>query len=509
MQSSEDDPHKRPLRLLEPPLDWHTIVSRLIVENEKRPVAVMVCGPKGAGKSSFCRIISNSLLSRGQATQERVNRVAFIDLDPGQPELSPPGELSLVILQSCILGPPFTHPTVSGENEVIRAHHFGYLSPKEDIDHYFRCALDLYNHYQRLARSHGPCPLIINCSGWVQGSGFELLADLIKNLSLTDVIYMSTSGPEEVIDALSEAATQANTLLHQLKSQPSNLATRTAADLRMMQTVSYFHLDEAEDGNLRWNPYPLTSQPPFVVHYAGPKQAIHAVMILGDAHNPEFLDSSLDGSVVSISVIEAETAVSAASHEADRQEARVDDEREGSFNADAMQNDDDLEFEGNPNQKTRPVSRTPEGIPYIPAKHHIVEPLSPSHSYSLGQALIRSIDTRAQAFHILTPIPSSKLVELDNDPNYKIILIRGRLDTPTWAYAEDMNFEKERARLRQREQGSGSEGYGPEDIRQWAAKQPWASIVDGGRSGSGKIRRIRRDIRYRGQQGGTEASSGN
>ena len=502
MQSSGDDPHKRPLRLLEPPSDWQTIVSRLIVENEKRPVAVMVCGPKGAGKSSFCRNISNSLLSKGQVIQGRINKVAFIDLDPGQPELSPPGELSLVILQSCILGPPFTHPTVTGGHELIRAHHFGYLSPKEDIDHYYRYALDLYNHYQQLVRSHGPCPLIVNCSGWIQGSGFEILANLIRNLSLTDVIYMSTSGPEEVIDALSEAATQTNTSLHQLSSQASNVATRTAADLRMMQTVSYFHLDEAEDGNLRWNPYPLTNQPPFVVHYAGPKQAIHAVMVLGDAQNPEFLGSILDGSVVSISVIEAETASSASNHEEDRRGARGDDEREGSFTADAMQDVDDLEFEGSP--KTPTLPRTPEGIPYIPATHHIVEPLSPSHSYSLGQALIRSIDTRAQAFHILTPVPPCKLVELHNHPNRKIILVRGRLDTPTWAYAEDMNFERERARLRERELGSDDEGYGQEDVRQWVAKQPWASVVDGGRSGSGKLRRIRRDIRYRGQ--GTEGS---
>ena len=278
------------------------MVSKLIVENEKRPVAVMVCGPKSAGKSSFCRIISNSLLSRRQATQERVNRVAFIDLDPGQPEFSPPGELSLVMLQSYILGPPFTHPMVSGESKVTRAHHFGYLSPKEDLDHYYNCALDLYNHYQQLARDHGPCRLVVNCSGWIQGSGLELLANLIRTLRLTDVIYMSTTGPEEVVDALNKAATQTNTALHLLSSQASNAATRTAADLRLMQTVSYFHLDEPENGNLRWNPYPLTSQPPLVVHYAGPKQAIHAVMILGDAQNSEFISSALDGCVVSITI---------------------------------------------------------------------------------------------------------------------------------------------------------------------------------------------------------------
>ena len=489
------------------------MVSKLIVENEKRPVAVMVCGPKGAGKSSFCRIISNSLLSRGQATEERINRVAFIDLDPGQPEFSPPGELSLVMLQSFILGPPFTHPTVAGESKVIRAHHFGYLSPKEDLDHYYSCALDLFNHYQQSARRHGLCPLIVNCSGWIQGSGLELLANLIRTLRLTDVIYMSTLGPEEVVDALSKAATQIDTALHLLDSQTSNATTRTAADLRLMQTVSYFHLEEPEDGNLRWHPYPLTSQPPLVVHYAGPKQAIHAVMILGDAQNPEFISSALDGCIVSITVIEAETALSTTSHDADHREARGDDERAGSFTADAMQDIGDLEFQPNLNQTTPPLPRTPEGIPYIPATHHTVTPLSPTHSYSLGQALIRSINTQSQAFHILTPIPASKLASLQDHPNRKIIFARGRLETPTWAYAEEMEFDKERKRRRERElgisigegnEGGEGEGYGQEDddgVRELVGKQPWASLVrdERGRSSSGKVRRVRRDLRYRGQ----------
>lgn len=479
----------------------------MIAENEERPAAVLVCGPKGAGKSTFCRILSNSLLSRGPATQERFNRVAFIDLDPGQPEFSPSGELSLVMLRSCTLGPPFTHPMVSDENKVIRAHHYGYLSPKEDLIHQRNCALDLYNHYQQLARSHAPFPLVVNCSGWIQGSGLDLLTNLTRTLRLTDVIYMSTSGPEEVVDALSKAASQTNTALHLLSSQTSNATTRTAADLRLMQTVSYFHLGEPESGNLRWNPYPLTSQPPYVVHYAGPKQAIHAVMILGDAQNPEFISSALDGCIVSMTVIEADSALSTTSHEADPQEAHGDDdERDGSFTSATMQDIEDLEIQPNLNQKPPPLPRTPEGIPYIPATHHIVHPLSPTHSYSLGQAFIRSIDTRAKAFHILTPIPSSTLVELEN---HKIVLVRGRLDTPTWAYAEEMEFERRRGRRRERALGLSNEGEGEshdkgnvDGVREWIGKQPWASGVGGdnrGRRGSGKVRRVRRDLRYRGQ----------
>ena len=476
-------------------------MSKLILENETRTAAVLVCGPKAAGKSTFCRILSNSLLSRGQATRDKVNRVAFIDLDPGQPELSPPGELSLVMLRSCLLGPPFTHPTASGESIVVRAHYFGYSSPKEDLDHYSSCALDLYNHYQQTREVHGPCPLVINCSGWIQGSGLELLTNLMRTLRLTDVIYMSTSGPEEVVDALNKASKETSTALQLLSSQASSAATRTAADLRLMQTVSYFHIDEPQNGTLRWNPYPLTCQPPFIVHYAGPKQAIHAVMILGDAQNPDFISSALDGCIVSISVIEDDTPLSAPNHEADPREARGDHEPDGSFTTDTTPNIDDLESETDPNQNIpNPLPRTPEGIPYIPATHHTVTPLSPRDSYAFGQALIRGIDTTAQAFHILTPIPSSTLATLKKD---KIVLVRGRLDTPTWAYTEEMEWERERARRREGELGIADEAQEDDDdgVKEWVGKQPWASLVDdsGGRSGSGRVRRIRRDLRYRGQ----------
>lgn len=55
------------------------------------PIVVAVTGSKGSGKSAFARLLTNSLLNSCGA-------VAFVDLDPGQPELTPP---------VCIL---FTHP---------------------------------------------------------------------------------------------------------------------------------------------------------------------------------------------------------------------------------------------------------------------------------------------------------------------------------------------------------------------------------------------------------------
>ena len=50
---------------------------------------VLVCGSKGVGKSSFAKLVSNTLLNS-------VQRISFMDTDLGQPEFTPPGETELV-----------------------------------------------------------------------------------------------------------------------------------------------------------------------------------------------------------------------------------------------------------------------------------------------------------------------------------------------------------------------------------------------------------------------------
>ena len=52
-------------------------------------VCVVVCGPKGAGKSTLTRLLVNTLLS---ATQ---HAVGLLDADCGAPEVTPPGLVSL------------------------------------------------------------------------------------------------------------------------------------------------------------------------------------------------------------------------------------------------------------------------------------------------------------------------------------------------------------------------------------------------------------------------------
>ena len=445
----------------------------------------MICGPKGAGKSTFCRILANALLRKAPVTGNRDvpddDCVAFLDLDPGQPEYSPPGDLSLLRLQSWNLGPPLTHPA-PGLNQLIKAHHFGHVSPKGDPQHYYSCALDLLDHYRSMARGSKSCPLIINSAGWIQGNGLELLSDLIHAIGLTDFVYMSVSGPEDVVDTLQGATSRSNVTFHQLVSQSSDLANRTARELRMMQTLSYFHMSEPEGDNhaMRWNPWPLTGVAPLVVHYAGPKQAILAVTTIGDAPALKsldtFLGSILDGCVIGVVAVDQDFGATAQEHDS----AGIDEQ------------DDIMPDDAADTPKQILIMRTATGIPYLFSSNHITFPLPPDRSLSLGQALIRGIDPTNKTLHLLTPMPATTLQA--HSPN--IVLVRGSLDTPTWAYKEDFELEKAKQRVRERRLDS-NEGFDGEAKRRWAERQPWAGIVDGGRRSSGKVRRMRRDIRYR------------
>lgn len=549
LRNSSDDIHQRPLNILEPSQDWSSTIQRIVSgEARANPAVVLVCGPKGSGKSTFCRFIANALCTipslQSHSSSPDITEVGaiFLDLDPGQPEYSPPGEISLLQIRSCTFGAPFTHPIIPPTNgsRLIRAHHVGYLSPRHDPQHYLDCALDLVHMYTRQLKTRKTFPLIFNCSGWIQGGGLDLLVALIGQIPLTDVIYTSTSGPEEVVDTLGQACSARHLSLQQLSSQPSPSPAKSASELRMMQTLSYFHLSDPEDGNLRWDPSPLTERAPLVVHYAGPNQAIFAVMILGDAINVESFDCVLEGCVVGIVVLEDDSAIPvevveasqdplASSHSdgesssspndlMDEDHPSVENESQGLSMKEIVDVDHlptnvdpsghravgDQQVTATPDHLVhRAIRRTSTGIPYLPPVNHTTIPLSPKSSHSLGQALIRSIDSKTKALHLLTPVPSSTLQSLHAQKR-KIVLVRGKLDTPTWAYKEDLEREKSRGKMRERELG-GKVEYGAGDVRMWARKQPWASVVEGGRKGSARARRVRRDLRYRGQAGGEMA----
>lgn len=497
-------------------------------------------------------MLCNAILTRPAATASS-DGLVLLDIDPGQPEFSPPGEISLLHLRSCVFSPPFTHPVLSTQtgDRLVKAHHIGTVSPKDDPDHYLHCIIDLLNHYQRTLSSYPSCPLIVNCSGWVGGGGLEILAELLRSPNFTDIVYMSKTGPEEVFDVLERAAQRARISFHKLMSQPSRYTTRTAADLRLMQSLSYFHLDEPDENGLRWNPSIINFRQLLALPYAGTEQAVFGIMVLGDELDMKCLFDLIDGSVLGAVVIEDDSALAIPSLAAGGNCGRFGSHKAPSeFEMNTY--GDGVRSYGSPRSKgcefrnsgelerlsrsdsviseapgTIPCSgpdhpwvrRTDEQLPYLSNGLGANIPLDPAKTRSLGQVLVRGINRESKLLHVATPIPSSVIDGL-REAGVRIVLVRGRLDLPDWSYTEEYNTAVS-GRKKKKTRGStsrvdadgkvGSEDSGYSDVEfdmeDWAKNVDWITMDQSsqGKQRKDKVWKVRRDLRNRRSRGGNRS----
>jgi polynucleotide 5'-kinase involved in rRNA processing len=201
---------------------------------------VAICGAKGVGKSTCLRYMANRLLSSGQFDKG----VAILDADVGQPELSPPGLLTLSILHRPLLHPPHvnnfamettrwldptsfslpediplehggsstatpiatttatsnplllsssssspdttttTTTTTPTDTTIISCVFFGAITHKVDPTRYMEGIHYLIRQYeQRVTPNGNECriPLLINMDGWIKGLGYEVMSALLSN----------------------------------------------------------------------------------------------------------------------------------------------------------------------------------------------------------------------------------------------------------------------------------------------------------------------------------------
>jgi polynucleotide 5'-hydroxyl-kinase GRC3/NOL9 len=380
------------------------------------------------------------------------------------------------------------------------------------------CALDLFAHYRNFLQIFPDCPLIINTPGWVLGTGLEILVDLIAKAKPNKVIYMSEEGPWEVIQSLREAAKLIPVIT--LPSQASEYTTRTAAHLRTMQNMSYFHLDTSTKQGTVWNGQPLTSTPPWEIRYAGENAGILGILCYGEQPPPSLLAETINGSLVAVVVIDDIAAIpgwnsegeDAINEDSDPEMARPE------FSVREF-GDDSLQLGHLEGLLT--IHTPSEEIPYFNPRNTIS--LDPKYSHCIGLALIRGIDVTRRRIQVLTPIPS-KLIEEANEAGKSIVLVSGKLDTPGWAYTEDLN-QKTALRKASRNQdddimdlGEEGNGDGDEDSvdiegtdgsennrgREDGFKNaPWVEKLEGsqGRGIGSRVWRVRRDL-GRGADGG-------
>ncbi|KAL4990999.1 hypothetical protein BDW68DRAFT_153113 [Aspergillus falconensis] len=464
LHTSADDPLKRHLRPLHLEKQWSAAIK--VLSQRAGRLQVLICGPKASGKSTFGRYLLNHLLSpapQPESNYANTDGVAFLDLDPGQPEFSPMGQIYLAHLRSPVFGPPFTHPFLGNEHDgtIIRAHHIGATSPKEDPDHYVLAATNLMEQYRALLATYPQCPLIINYPGWIFGLGLEVATYLIRSLGLSDVVYMSEKGPMEVVEPLSQAASVARTPLTILPSQPTEFVSRSSAQLRSMQMQSYFHM--AQPAGVRhpmWLEKPVFKNRPFRVRYAGENRGVHGIMTLGSQLSPDLLRESLEGAIVGVVAVESPNALPALLC---NQPPTHDEETTSNAG------DVDMDMDTNNNRNaivshlTTLITATKESLPYITGGPGTSTPLHPSSSSALGLALIRSINPCTQTLDLVTPFSSARLIQ-SLEQGHALVLVRGVLDNPNWAVAEEYyaaRAEERRVRRgirRRKEAGAGEDG---------------------------------------------------
>ncbi|KAI0084166.1 hypothetical protein BDY19DRAFT_997886 [Irpex rosettiformis] len=394
------------------PSSWEQACCSVLQETEEASRLVYVVqGAKKTGKSSFARILSNSLLTK-------YKKVAFLECDLGQSEFTPGGMTALNILDSPCFGPSFSHPSIP-----YRAHYIGSTSPKDCPRTYIETISALIQSYNLDiqfgdgAQSSNLCdnrtldtvPLVVNTMGWTKGLGADLsikVLDIVQPLRVFNlevgseeddwVPYQGDSGSRVPAQG-SDTGFRSQTL-----QSPVNIGSTirfTPTDYRNISLLSYFHAvfssDHPSHDTLTsayataWKTsLPLCAQEPYTVSV---RDAIDKIILVGAGTEdvvPTELSRVLNGSVVGL-----------VSH----QEGFTPDEA------------------------------TMDSVTGLPFTRGTLPP-SPTVSRCLGLALVRSSlgdPSVSTKFQLLTPIPSLTL--LSASPR---VLVKGPMELPVWGWLD-------------------------------------------------------------------------
>mmetsp|Transcript_65901 Transcript_65901/g.213210 ORF Transcript_65901/g.213210 Transcript_65901/m.213210 type:complete len:625 (+) Transcript_65901:66-1940(+) len=141
-----------------------------------QPQVLLVVGAKNVGKSTCCRHFVNTLLSA-------VGVVFFLETDLGQPELTPPGLISLHRICAPLLNfSPAAQP--DERNKCLVSLFAGGTTPAVHPILYARSVRAAVDAYFEVCQKHPgpspPPPLVVNSHGWLTGLGLELVHAVLR-----------------------------------------------------------------------------------------------------------------------------------------------------------------------------------------------------------------------------------------------------------------------------------------------------------------------------------------
>jgi polynucleotide 5'-hydroxyl-kinase GRC3/NOL9 len=194
-----------PTRAVVIPPSWKTTVDQIVTDfnNAGVPIKdsleeessyrhakqeVLICGAKGVGKSTLLRYLTNRLLSKNSEST-RIEQVAILDADVGQPELSPPGVLRLSLQDTSLLRTPYWN-LVTPINTVASVY-YGAVTSSVDPTRYIEGVQTLIQAYRDyIAKVPTRIPLIINMDGWIKGLGYQVLTAVMNNIQPSHVCQL-------------------------------------------------------------------------------------------------------------------------------------------------------------------------------------------------------------------------------------------------------------------------------------------------------------------------------
>uniref|UniRef100_A0A2A4JRJ4 Polynucleotide 5'-hydroxyl-kinase NOL9 n=1 Tax=Heliothis virescens TaxID=7102 RepID=A0A2A4JRJ4_HELVI len=173
---------KKPWRFFEENESWDQAINCGFEKNSRG----IVCGGKGLGKSTFLRYFVNRMLANGP--------VLVIDLDPGQPEFTVAGNVSVTIVDKPLLGPNYTH--LKKPDMMLN---IGMINTMDNVDRFVSAITKVFAH----CFSHGEyssMPWIVNTMGMCTQMGFKFLLLTILKAQPTFLLQIDSKVPKKRFD---------------------------------------------------------------------------------------------------------------------------------------------------------------------------------------------------------------------------------------------------------------------------------------------------------------------
>ncbi|XP_066346685.1 polynucleotide 5'-hydroxyl-kinase NOL9-like [Miscanthus floridulus] len=208
------------------------------------PPVVAVCGPGNSGKSAFSRLLLNTLI-------ERYKKVGYLDIDVGQPEFTPPGFVSLHVFEE-----KPKDLTILYLCNPKRCFFFGDICAKRNPKLLLTYIFGLHDYFLQefycLGEVENPkksaIPLVINTSGWVKGTGLQVLTEMLKYVSPSHVIRVSTTVERKNLPGgmfwMNEGEGDSSVNLVEIPAAQNSprhlLAKKEARIIRDLRLIAYF-----------------------------------------------------------------------------------------------------------------------------------------------------------------------------------------------------------------------------------------------------------------------------